>query len=125
MAGAFNLDNQIMTFQSLSFAVPGAQVALARNYDLRQDTLDFHGALKLQAKLSQTMSGWKRWILKPVDPFFAKNGAGTFLRIQVEGSAQRPKFGLDHSKKGEEAGAIARQKPNPVQPSAQNHSASR
>jgi hypothetical protein len=40
------------------------------------------------------MTGWKRWALKPVDPFFAKEGAGTFLRIAITGSAQQPKFGL-------------------------------
>jgi hypothetical protein len=47
------------------------------------------------------MTGWKRWVLKPVDPFFTKNGAGTFLRIKVEGTADQPKFGLDRGKKDE------------------------
>jgi hypothetical protein len=60
------------------------------------DMLDFHGALKLDAKLSQTMTGWKRWLLKPADPFFAKNGAGTFVKIKIDGSSHQPKFGLDH-----------------------------
>jgi len=41
------------------------------------------------------MSGWKRWALKPADPFFSKNGAGTFLRIKVAGTAKEPKFGLN------------------------------
>jgi hypothetical protein len=45
------------------------------------------------------MTGWKRWVLKPVDPLFAKNGAGTFLHIKVEGSSQSPKFGLDRGGK--------------------------
>ena len=50
------------------------------------DNLDFTGTVKLQAKVSQTMTGWKRVVLKPVDPFFAKNGAGTFVRISVAGN---------------------------------------
>src|SRR5262249_17160457 len=99
MKGVFRLDNQVMTFESLSFAVPGAAVDLAGSYNLRADALDFHGTLKLQAKVSQTMTGWKRVVLKPVDPFFAKNGAGTFLRIKVDGSSNDPKFGLDRGKK--------------------------
>ena len=41
------------------------------------------------------MSGRKRIALKPVDPFFAKKGAGTFLRIQVTGSSKDPEFGRD------------------------------
>jgi hypothetical protein len=104
MQGAFKLDDQIVTFRSLFFAVPGAAVDLAGNFDLGGDQLDFHGALRLQAKVSQTMTGWKRWALKPVDPLFAKNGAGTFLRVKVDGSSKSPKFGLDRgAKKVEEA----------------------
>jgi hypothetical protein len=95
MQGSFHLENQVMTFRSLAFEVPGAAVSVAGNYDMGHDTLDFHGALKLDAKLSQTMTGWKRWVLKPADPFFAKNGAGTFLRIKIDGNAHQPKFGRD------------------------------
>ena len=129
MAGSFILDNRVMTFRSLSFDVPGARVSIAGDYHLDDDAIDFHGALKLDAKLSQTMSGWKRWVLKPVDPFFAKNGAGTFLRIKIDGSSHDPKFGLDRSRKNEprpaaSASAIARQKSSPPQPSAQSLGAS-
>jgi hypothetical protein len=34
-------------------------------------------------------------VLKPADPFFAKNGAGTYVKIKIEGDAHHPKFGLD------------------------------
>jgi len=102
MRGAFRLNNEMMTFKSLSFAVPGAAVDLAGGYDLYADVLEFHGTLKLQAKVSQTMTGWKRVALKPVDPFFSKQGAGTFLRIKVVGTASEPKFGLDRGKKPQE-----------------------
>jgi hypothetical protein len=95
MQGSFHLENQVMTFRSLAFEVPGADVSAAGNYDMGTDMLDFHGALKLDAKLSETMTGWKRWVLKPADPFFAKNGAGTFVKIKIEGSSHQPKFGLD------------------------------
>jgi hypothetical protein len=83
-----------MSFRSLTFVVAGAEVRLTGSYNLDLDVLDLQGALKLDAKLSQTMTGWKRWALKPVDPFFAKNGAGTFLRIRVNGTSRQPKFGL-------------------------------
>lgn len=95
MMGNFRLENEVITFRSLTFGVPGADVALAGRYDLDGDSLDFRGALKLRAKVSQTMTGWKRWALKPVDPFFAKQGAGTFLRIKIVGSSRHPQFGLD------------------------------
>ena len=95
MAGSFKLENELMNFSALSFAVPGAGVDLAGNYNLVGDSLDFHGTLKLQAKISQTMSGWKHWALKPVDPFFAKEGVGTLLHIKIVGTAKDPQFGLD------------------------------
>jgi len=104
MAGTFHLQNKLIMFNALSFAVPGAGVDLNGSYDLDKETLDFHGALKLQAKVSQTMSGWKRWVLKPIDPFFSKQGAGTFLRIKVEGTAKEPKFGLDRGKQQPDGG---------------------
>ena len=98
MAGKFTLANEMVTFQSLSFAVPGSGVDLTGTYDLDRDTLDFHGTLRLQAKVSETMTGWKRWVLKPIDPFFSKQGAGTLLRIQVVGTSKEPKFGRDRGK---------------------------
>ena len=98
MAGKFTLANEMVTFQSLSFAVPGSGVDLAGTYDLDRDTLDFHGTLRLQAKVSETMTGWKRWVLKPINPFFSKQGAGTLLRIQVVGTSKEPKFGRDRGK---------------------------
>jgi hypothetical protein len=33
-----------------------------------------------------------------VDPFFAKEGAGTVLRIKVDGTTKEPQFGLDRGK---------------------------
>jgi hypothetical protein len=99
MNGRFHLEDEKLNFRSLSFAVPGAAVNLAGTYDLDADMLDFLGALRLDAKVSQTMTGWKRWALKPVDPFFSKEGAGTFIRIAVTGSSSQPQFGRARARK--------------------------
>jgi hypothetical protein len=97
MTGEFRLQNEAMTFRSLAFGVPGAHVQLAGGYSLANDSLDLRGSLRLQSKVSGTVGGWKRWALKPVDPFFSKRGAGTFLNVKVEGTSRQPKFGLDRS----------------------------
>jgi hypothetical protein len=99
MKGTFSLENERINFRKLAFQVPGAAVDLSGRYDMRADNLDFLGSLKLQARVSETMTGWKRIVLKPVDPFFAKNGAGTFLRISVQGTSRQPKFGLAGKRK--------------------------
>ena len=101
MKGSFTLENEVIRFRSLSFGVPGANVDLKGSYDLRKDALDFHGTLKLQARVSETMTGWKRWVLKPLDPFFAKDNAGTFLRIRVTGSSRAPIFGASRGSRGQ------------------------
>lgn len=99
MRGRFFMENERLTFRQLAFEIPGAAVDLAGVYDMDHDNLDFVGTLKLKARVSQTMTGWKRIALKPVDPFFAKNGVGTFLKISIQGSSRQPKFGLAFNRK--------------------------
>jgi hypothetical protein len=96
MGGTFLLDNQVMTFRRLNFSVAGADIGMHGQYGMADDVLDFHGNVKLRARVSQMVTGWKHWLAKPLDPFFAKNGAGTFLQIKVGGSSKKPEFGLDH-----------------------------
>jgi hypothetical protein len=48
-----------------------------------------------------------------LDPFFSKNGAGTYLRIQVTGPAKKPAFGLDKSKDKNKSGSKAPKQLNP------------
>ncbi len=54
MTGRFHLEDQTINFRSLSFIIPGAAVNLAGNYAMNRDDLDFHGNLRLDAKISQT-----------------------------------------------------------------------
>jgi hypothetical protein len=49
----------------------------------------------MDAKLSQTTTGAKSVLLKLVDPFFSKDGAGTLLPIKIQGSRENPSFGLE------------------------------
>ena len=93
--GQFHLEDNLFTVRGLEFGVPGALVQLDGTYTFGTEALDFHGKLRLQARLSKTMMGWKRFVLTPVDPFFAKEGYGTVLGIKVIGTREHPEFGLD------------------------------
>ncbi len=95
MSGVFHLENALIRFRKLSFGVPGADVDLVGDYALDSDVVNFGGTLKLQATVSQMVTGWKRVVLKPVDRFFEKDGAGTFLHIRVDGTSRAPKFGVE------------------------------
>jgi hypothetical protein len=94
LMGDFKLAKAIINFRSLTFSVPGANLDLVGNYDIGEGNLDFNGHLRLQAKLSQTVTGKKSFFLKAVDPFFSKEGAGTLLPITITGKRDSPTLGV-------------------------------
>jgi hypothetical protein len=94
LKGDFRLVDAVLTMRNLNFSVEGAQVNLNGVYAMKPQKLDFHGHLYMQAKLSQTMTGFKSWLLKPFDPFFRKDHR-TSVPIKVTGNPDHPEFGLD------------------------------
>lgn len=104
LKGSFLLKDGQITFRNLTFGVTGATVELAGTYGLRDEKLDFHGTLRLQAKLSQVTTGIKSFLLKPFNSFFRKNGV-TVLPIKVTGTRDQPSFGLDFHQKKEDSKA--------------------
>lgn len=96
IAGTFHFGGGRFRATALSASLPGIQASLPGVYYFRSERLDFHGDIKLDAKLSQMMkTSWKRWALKPVDPFFAKKGAGTYVKVKVVGTRSKPEFGRE------------------------------
>jgi hypothetical protein len=108
-AGDFSMLQGAITFSDLRFQTPGASVRLNGSYGLRSEELDFRGRVRMLAKVSETTTGWKSLLLKAVDPFFKKNGAGAEIPIKITGTREQPKFGLafggdDSKEKGEPSG---------------------
>src|SRR6195256_134615 len=101
LKGSFSLANGIISFSQLAFQVPGTRVNLAGTYSLDGNQFDFHGKARMDAKLSHTVTGWKSILLKPADPFFSKNGAGTELPVKITGMKSEPHFGSDFGRKDE------------------------
>ncbi len=94
MTGEFDMAGGRILFPRLGFTIPGAEVELAGEYLFGPQTLDFAGEARIEARVSEmTKSRWKRWVLKPVDPFFAKKGYGTVSKIRITGTRDQPKFG--------------------------------
>jgi hypothetical protein len=94
LLGHFRLEHDLIAFEQLRFHVPGAEVRLKGKYDLPNENLDFQGDLRMQAKLSQTVTGKKSFFLKLADPFFKKDGAGSVVPIRITGTRDEPKFAL-------------------------------
>ncbi len=68
---------------------------MAGGYGLRSGAIDLDGTVRLDAKVSQMTTGIKSLLLRPVDRFFARDGAGTVLPIRIRGTRGKPKFVLD------------------------------
>jgi hypothetical protein len=96
MVGQFVMKDGRLSFSRLDYMLPGAEVNLAGVYSLNGEQFDFAGKIRTKAEVSQMVgSRWKSWLLKPVDPFFKKDGAGAVIPIKVSGTRSAPKFGLD------------------------------
>jgi hypothetical protein len=93
--GRFKLADGRLVLPELGFSVPGAKVELSGFYALKPETLEFKGQLLIDALVSDTVSGWKRWIMKPADTIFKRPGGGSAIPIQIKGTRIDPKFGLD------------------------------
>jgi hypothetical protein len=95
----FDLSAGLLSVSQLHFEMPGTKVSMSGTYKVDGSACDFHGKADLDAKLSQMVTGWKSVLLKPVDPFFSKNGAGTEVPISVTGPRSELHFGLDFHQK--------------------------
>lgn len=96
-SGRFRLGNGTLALPDVTFDIPGAVVQLAGDYGLRRGTLAFDGNLFMDAKISQTVTGFKSLLLKMADPFFRRNGR-TVVPLTVSGTRADPKFGVNVGK---------------------------
>ena len=92
--GRFSLDNGMLQLPTLVFDIPGAAVKLRGNYSLRRETINFTGNLFMDAKVSQTVTGWKSMLLKLADPLFREKGQ-TVVPVKITGTRSAPAFGMD------------------------------
>jgi hypothetical protein len=109
--GRFTLDDAEVKFSSLEFQVKGASVSLVGDYNLDNEKLDFHGELQMDAKLSETVTGWKSAVLKPFDRFFQGQGRGSKIPIKITGTRENPSFATDFRDKQNPKRASSRNTP--------------
>ena len=92
--GRFKLADGVLRIPTLVFDIPGAAVKLQGTYALRPQTIAFAGNLYMDAKISQTVTGWKSMLLKIADPLFRENGQ-TVVPLKITGTRAAPAFGMD------------------------------
>ena len=100
LANTFVLREGRLEMSRLTYTVPGATVLMEGEYDLPAETLDFHGIVRTAADASHMTTGVKSLLLKPLDPFLRKNGAGMQLPVALTGPKSGMKLGLDLGHRG-------------------------
>ncbi len=95
LRGQLDLSGSRLTLARVALAVPGAEVSGAGHYSLAAETIDFHGVTRLDAPLSQTQRGMRRWLLKPFNRLLAGDGAGTRVVLDVRGTRAAPVVDVD------------------------------
>jgi len=95
MEGDFQMADGVVTLPSLTYSVPGATIQLKGTYGVEGGALDFAGTAKMEATVSQMVGGWKGLLLSPLDRYFKKDGAGTEVPIHINGTREKPEFGID------------------------------
>ncbi len=95
MTGTYLMKNALITLPVLEYTVPGAVIDLKGTYGVEGGALDFAGKAKMEATVSAMVGGWKGLLLKPVDRYFKKDGAGTEVPIQIKGTRENPQFAVN------------------------------
>jgi hypothetical protein len=98
LVASMHWEKSVIAFSKIDFSVPGANLDLQGKYTPGGGDLDFYGNLFLDAKLSQTTTGAKSFLLKAVDPFFKGKNGGARIPVVVAGTKDHPHFGLGHVK---------------------------
>jgi hypothetical protein len=98
MTGSFQMVDRVVNLPALEYTVPGAVIDVKGSYGIDGGRMDFAGTAKMQATVSAMMGGWKGLLLKPIDRYFQKDGAGTKVPIHITGTRESPQFGIDFNR---------------------------
>lgn len=94
LRGHVSLRGGIATFTNVSYEVPSADARMNGTYNLLNETVNFHGKLKMDAEFSKSTTGIKKIFAKVIDPFVDKKH-GSLVPVVMNGTYDNPHFGLD------------------------------
>jgi hypothetical protein len=93
VAATVSVSNGMAHISSLIVHMPGAAVRLNGAFDLQNQNVRLAGDLRMQSDVSHVTSGFKAILLKPLAPFFKKDGAGAVVPIAITGTPHHYKVG--------------------------------
>jgi hypothetical protein len=99
LKGGVALKDGVATFSRLSFTLPGAKADVHGTFNIVNERINMHGMVQLQAKLSNTTSGFKSFLIKVLNPFINKDKPQEPLPVAVSGTYSHPQFSVSITSK--------------------------
>jgi hypothetical protein len=93
VAATVSVRNGMAHMSPLMVNMPGASIRLKGAFNLKNQDVHLTGDLRMQSDASHVTTGFKAILLKPLAPFFKKNGAGAVVPIAITGTPQHYKVG--------------------------------
>ena len=94
LKGHVTLKNGIAALSNISFTEPGTLAEISGTYNLLDKSVNLHGVLHTNGKLSDTTTGFKAILLKAVGPLLKKKTI-TVVPFTITGTSNQPAFALD------------------------------
>lgn len=89
LRGPATIRDGTISTSGLLFEIPGAQANLTGTFSLHDESVHLTGNLEMQTDVSHTATGLKAFLLKPLAPFFKKQGKDSVIPIAVLGTPGR------------------------------------
>lgn len=93
--GPVAIRNGVAATTRLTFQVAGAEANLKGTFNFHDTRAHLVGDLRMDTDISHAETGFKSWLLKPLDPFFKKKHAGAVVPIAVTGTEGSYKVSQD------------------------------
>lgn len=95
LEGRFRMLDGEVHFTDLVFGVPDFDLKLRGSYRFAEDAMDFAGRVQMRRAPSELVPRGLSGVIRFVDPFLRREGAGTSLPVTIRGSRSRPSFRID------------------------------
>lgn len=95
LKGREELSSGTVSFNDITFHIPGAGSRLHGTYSLIDERIDLRGQMRVDTEISNTQTGVKSLALKVIQPFFKRKKKGQIVPVRIGGTYDHPTFGLD------------------------------
>ena len=99
LKGNASIRDGVATSHGLRFEVAGASANFDGTFNFHTEAVRMIGTMAMHSDFSHITTGFKSWLLKPLNPFMKKKAAGAVVPIAVTGTPGKYQVSLDFGRK--------------------------